>query len=470
MTQRPSGTPLFMLHGAAGPGLARTGTAALARPSIIEACTRCLLWLCIAMALCGKASAAALDHAAYRAHLVDLMHVVRDVHTRAGANAPGSRIQIERAAQWFGGFSDRQIDALVISLPPARLHAIVTQARRLLDQSPRSSGKTVIVAQPDVTPAFCNDYPAPVVLAALTAKHVAQHVIDGLEFTCQESVPPGVNNALVCEGPEIASAAADIASDLADFCGNQGSAATNDAVLFTERSIGSHLNSQLDAVLSTRATQTLVDATNATAAVNDDLAEDVQSQLDQDFVQIELQIADALDELSDLASDISDIQSRTDNIAFRVLISQANVEDVQIRSADLQAKAAELSTSLSSSRSVANAAAGTAVVLAPSIDATSRQQRRDDLGLALGDANAQISGFALPVASGGRIEEAREVLIAAIVALQTLGQGNTVPALTLLAAGDQDYNAGRYADAWRKFAQAYRLLDPHVTALNEAGR
>ncbi len=427
-----------------------------------------MLVLCAALALCGTTRVQALDHAAYRASLVDLMGVVRDVHARAGADAPGSRTQIDLAAQLFGEISTREIEALAVTLPEARLREIVTQARSTLDQSPASVGKTVIVAQPNVTPAFCGDYPAPVVLAALTTKHVAQHVIDALEYTCQESIPPGINNALVCEGPQIASAAADIASDLADYCGNQGSAATNDAVLFTERSIGLHLNTQLDAVLSTRATQASVDTANTTATSDDDLAEDIQSQLDQDFAQIELQIADAADELSDIADNISDIQALTDDISFRVRISQLNVEDAQDRSADLQAKASELITSLASSRAVSSAAAGIAETLTPSIEATARQQRRDDLGAALGDANAQISSFALPVASGGRIEEAREVLIAAILALQTLGQDTVPPAMTLLAAGDLDYNAGRYANAWRKFAQAYRMLDPHATALDEA--
>jgi hypothetical protein len=424
----------------------------------------------LALALCTTSSAATVDYRAYRAALVDLMGVVGDVHARAGANAPGSRTQIELAAQLFGTLNNRQIDALAVSLPEARLRAVVNEARRQLDTSPLSREKSVVVAQPDVTPAFCSDYPAPVVLAALTTKHVAQHVIDALEFTCQESVPPGINNALVCEGPEIASAAADIASDLADFCGNQGSAATNDAVLYTERSIGTHLNTQMDTVLSTRATQTSVDAANAAATSNNALAGDIQSQLDQDVDGIELQIVDALDQLSDLAGAVSDIQSRTDEISFRVQISQANVEDAQDRSADLQAKAAELITSLTFSRTVANAAASNAITLTPGIQATAKQQRRDDLGAALGDADAQISSFALPFASGGRIEEAREVLIAAIVALQALGQGNTAQASTLLAAGDQDYNAGRYADAWRKFSEAYRLLDPHTIADAGAAR
>jgi hypothetical protein len=426
--------------------------------------------IALGLTLCAASSAATLDYRSYRAALVDLMGVVGDVHARAGANAPGSRTQIELAAQLFGTLSNRQIDALAVSLPEAQLRAVVNEARRQLEASPLSRDKTVIVAQPDVTPAFCSDYPAPVVLAALTTKHVAQHVIDALEFTCQESVPPGINNALVCEGPEIASAAADIASDLADFCGNQGSAATNDAVLYTERSIGTHLNTQLDAALSTRATQTSVDAANATATSSDALAGDIQSQLDEDVVAIEAQIANALDGLSDLAGDISDIQSRTDEISFRVQISQANVEDAQDRGADLQAKAAELITSLTFSREVASAAAASVITLTPGIQATAKQQRRDDLGAALGDANAQISGFALPVAAGGRIEEAREVLIAAIVALQSLGQGNTGQASTLLAAGDQDYNAGRYADAWRKFSEAYRLLDPHAIVVAGAGR
>jgi hypothetical protein len=137
---------------------ADSGRARVRLPLIVRRLLkRAVLSIGISLALGGTASAAQPDHAAYRAALVDLMHVVRDVHMRARADAPGSRTQIERAAKLFEGFSDRQIDVLAVSLPEVRLRAVVTQARRLLDAQPRSRGKTVIVAQPDVTPAFCTD-------------------------------------------------------------------------------------------------------------------------------------------------------------------------------------------------------------------------------------------------------------------------------------------------------------------------
>jgi len=400
------------------------------------------------------------DRTAYRASLVELMAVLRDVHALAGSDAPGSRVQIDRAARWYGALSDRQVDALSVDLPASRLSAIVVQARRRMDEAAASRAKAVVVANPDVTPAFCSDYPAPVVLTALVTKHVAQHVIDGLEFTCQESIG-GFNAALGCEGPEIASAAADIASELADFCGNQQSAATNTAVLQTERSIGQHLDAQLDAVLSTRATQLSIDAAGIGATASNEMTADIRSRLDQDVVQTDAQISDLLDDLADLGNDIADIQSRTDDVVFRVQVSQVNVENIQDRAADLQQKSVALENVMSASRAVAEAAVTDAAALSPSIQAMARQQRRDELAAALGDANARVSGFALPGIAGGRIEEAREVLISDIIALQAVGQGNTAQALSLLAAGDQHYNAGRYTDAWRQFSAAYRALDPH---------
>ena len=85
----------------------------------------------------------------------------------------------------------------------------------------------------------------------------------------------------------------------------------------------------------------------------------------------------------------------------------------------------------------------------------------------MGNPDAQVAGFALPASAGGSLEQAREVLIEALSALQSLAQGDTVSASAHLAAGDQHYNAGRYPDAWREFAAAYRALDPHAAAVRK---
>lgn len=422
----------------------------------------------LALALFAPSLAIALDRDAYRDDLAGLMRVVADIRTRIGPDAPGSGLQIDRATEMFGDLTDRQVDALHASLPAARLHAIVTESQRLLQAPPAATRKTAVVSEPDVSPAFCNDYPAPVALAALGTKLVTRFVIESLEFTCSESVPPGVNSALACEAPEIAAASADVASRLADFCGNQQSAAANEAVLETERSVGRHLETQLDAPLSTRATQVSIDAAATVAASSAARVGEVQDRLDQDHAQISAQIASAIDDLDDLAGELSDIQSRTDDIAFRVQVVQTDVEDAQIRGADLQAKAHELETTLASGLALATTADADATSLASSIAAIAQQQRRDDLAAALGDPDGRNAAFALAAGAGGNLEEAREVLIAAITALQSLGQGDPASALTLLASGDQHYNAGRYTEAWREFSAAYRALDPRPAPARKA--
>ena len=419
-------------------------------PSLLAA-----LWF----AFCGPAMA--FDHAAYRTDLVALMQVLDDLHVRAGPEAPGSRAQIERAQRMFAAFDDASVESLARTLPLARLHALVTQSQRLLQVRPPARGKTVSVAQPDVTPGFCTDYPAPVSLAALGTKIIAEHVIEGLEFTCHESIG-GFNAALLCEAPEITAAAAEIASQLAGFCGDQQTAAANTAVLFTERSIGRHLDDELDAVLSTRATQVSVDAAGQDLAQGDDTLRQLHTDYSEDVAAIDAQIDDAAQQLGALIQTLTDVQSVSADLAMRIQVSQVDVEDAQQRGADAHELAVQLTDLMLTQRALAADLGAEAAALAPAIDAGARQQRRDDLAAALGDPDARIAGLALPAAAGGRIEEAREVLIAAITVLQTLGQGDTAQALQRLTGGDAHYNAGRYTDAWREFSAAYRSLDPHA--------
>lgn len=404
----------------------------------------------------------------YRHELVAVIEVVRDLRERAGPSAPGSDATLDRAASLFAHFSDADINALQATLPANELHALVSEAQRGLQTPVAATGKTAVVAAPNVTPAFCTDYPSPVVYAALATKLITRHVIEAAEFTCHTNVL-GFNAALGCEAPEIAAAAAEIASTLADFCGNQISAASNTAMLETERSIGRHLNTQLDAPISSRASQASLDAAADDAASADLQSGALQIQHAQDFAAIDAKLDDTLAALAGLSQQLSDIQSRTAEVVFRVQAAQVDIEDTQDRSADAQARAGELGAILTAARTQASELASSSTGLAPSIQASSRQLRRDELGLALGDADAGGGLLALPSSSGGRLEEAREVLIEAITALQALGQGNTAAALLTLAAGDTQYNAGNYPEAWNRYATAYRQLDPHV-GLNAGGQ
>lgn len=428
----------------------------------MRSCHRAVPGLGLLALLCSLACLADdTPQAAYRKDLVDLIEVVQAVRERAGPEAPGSDATLERAGQLFAQFDDAQIDRLSASLPARQLHALLTEAQRGLLAHDRASPKTAVAAAPNVTPAFCSDYPAPVVYAALATKLVTRHVIEAAEFTCHTSVL-GFNAALGCEAPEIAAATAEIASALADFCGNQQGAATNTALLETERSVGRHLNAQLDAPLSSRATQVSADAAASDLAAADAQTADLRATLAQDFVQIDAQLDDAIADLAGLTSQLSDIQSRTDEVVFRVQATQVEVEDAQDRSADLQARLATFDTTLAQVRTQANQLATSSATLTPNIQASARQQRRDDLGLALGDSTASPGILALPGNAGGRLEEAREIVIEAITALQAMAQGNTAAALVSLAAGDTQYNLGHYQEAWGHYAMAYRQLDPHV--------
>lgn len=419
-------------------------------------------WLrgAFALSLLLPSLASALDRDAYREDLIALMQVVADIRMRVGAAAPGPNVDLEHGVRVYASLTDPQIDALDANLPAIRLQALVGETRRLMREPP-SSGKQAVVVEPDVTPEACASYPPPVVLAALATKHVADHVIKALEFECQQSTL-GVNVALGCEAPEIAATTADIASTLADFCGGQQSAATNTAVLANERSIARHLDRQLDVELSTRATQSSLDVVQAGVDGAIDTTTDTRTRLDDDTALIASRIEDALQELAALTATVTELHSRGDELVFQARVSQALIEGIELDAAQLQALGGELVAAAESRRDDVAEFGPRAGTLAPAIVDAARTERRDALAAALGAPELRVATYALPLAAGGHLEEAREVLIEAILALQALGQGDTAQALVRLAAGDIAYNQQRYADAWREFAAAYRGLDPHA--------
>ena len=71
------------------------------------------------------------------------------------------------------------------------------------------------------------------------------------------------------------------------------------------------------------------------------------------------------------------------------------------------------------------------------------------------DQNDRISLFQLPEEVGGKLEEVREVVAAAILMNVDAGQ-DIGQALTFFAEGDTHFNNQEYSDAFASYRQAYR--------------
>jgi hypothetical protein len=444
-----------------------TTAAAVAKPGVVPVRSgegfmsiRARFFGAVALSLAALSPAHAIDYVAYRGALVTMIETTRDLRARAGADAPGTDAQLVRASQAYAALTNAQIDQIARALPEARLLAMAAQLDTMV-ASAANADKTIVPSAPDPSPAFCANYPPAVAYAALATKVIAMLVIKGLEYSCHEEVL-GFNVAAGCIAPEIAATSAEIASQLSAFCTAQNRAASGRAVLYTERSVATHLDAMMDAELSTVATQAAADTASATTSASDSVVTDVSTRLDQQAVRTNATVARALGDLAGIADIVADIQSRGDDIVFRMRVVQADVEDVQIRADNLRDSQAEITASIEASRNSAQSLGVGTTALAPAIESAARALRRDEIAVALSDADGKPSGFALPSEAGGAIEEAREVLISALTALQGIGQGDTTQATAHLVAGDAHYSAGRYPDAWREFALAYRALDPHL--------
>lgn len=368
--------------------------------------------------------------------------------------------------------SDEELQSFLINtVPLTELQQALTQARldieeALLEQQNQPpeppaqtrSDSVIDIPTVEVEPSFCDYATGAIAFVELAVAKIAGAILSQTEFTCLQSVA-GENGAAICIALSIVDNTARLAYDNAEFCRNEQRAAEGEAILELEQNIGAHLNTFIDDVaLSSRATQDSVDDLQTDIDTTTTSIDTIQDALDTGFTTIDDDLETALSDLSTLESDLTDLIALASDIQFRVQENQVDIEDVQTRAADLDESTDEIRTDtqsiISSVSSLETTVAGLETTL---VDGFS-QVNRDAIAAALSEPDYSVPEYALPASAGGQLEEAREVLVTAIIALQDLGIGNTVDALPLLAQGDQAYNQQDYVGAYQLFAQSYQVL------------
>ncbi len=355
--------------------------------------------------------------------------------------------------------SDEQILALFAnSIPLDELEQLV--ARGQLDVSAFTSIalRTIDIPEIDVEPSSCASTTAATYFALLATQKVLKGIFSALKFECQQTLL-GENGALACLAPALLVIDAETATDLAQFCRDEQRAAKGEAILELDRNIGEHLNEFVDdTTTSSRATQDSLDDVQADVATAMTDIDSIQSELDDGFSTIQSDISNTLADLSALTIDLTDLIALASDIQFRVQVNQVDIEDVQTRTADLQESTDEIRTDTQSIIDDVSALQTSADLVLANLDNGFDQINQDAIAAALSNPDVAVAEYALPEAAGGQLETAREIVIQAILALDSLGLGDTSAALVLLAQADQAYNSQDYVTAYSLFALAYQSL------------
>lgn len=362
--------------------------------------------------------------------------------------------------------SDQQILVLFANaIPLTELEQLLAQAQLDVTAFTNIAQRTIDIPEIDVEPSSCASTTAATYFAFLATQKVLKAIFSALKFECQQTLL-GENGALACLAPALLVIDAETATDLAQFCRDEQRAAKGEAILELDQNIGAHLNEFVDdTTTSSRATQDSLDAVQGdiTTAMTD--IDSIQSDLDDGFTTIQSDIDNTLTDLSTLATDLTDLIALADDIQFRVQVNQIDIEDVQTRTADLQESTDEIRTDTQSIIDSMTTLQASADVVLTDLDSGFDQINQDAIAAALSNPNFGIAEYALPEAAGGQLETAREVVIQAILALDSLALGDTSTALMLLAQGDQAYNSQDYITAYNFFALAYQSLSSAGTSL-----
>lgn len=405
----------------------------------------------------------------YRQTLIGFANLLEQTAAHSGRNDHLSAIELA-LDQLEQLPDDTLLGAFGQSMPLSDLQQLLTDLRGEMDRAVHeasatpdtrsTSTRSTTIEIPEVTvePSFCEYATGTIAGIELLASKVLKQIFAATEFTCLQTIA-GTNLAAACASVAVLSVTAELSYLNAEFCLAEQRAAKGETILDLDRNIGEFLNVYIDdTTASSRATQDSVNTLQGDITTNMASINTIQSELNTGFTTVEADLNDALDELTALNSALTDLIAEADDIQFRVQANQVDIEDVQTRTADLQESTEEVRTDTQSIISSVGGLQTTADSLLSSLDNGFEQINQDAIAAALSNAAFGVAEYALPEAAGGQLEDAREVLIQAILALDNLGLGNTTTALTLLAQGDQFYNQQDYVSAYNLFAQAYQSL------------
>ncbi len=359
-------------------------------------------------------------------------------------------------------FDIQQMDQNALQLladhaPPLTiLRTRLTAAESLLATVQTSNTRQIEFPEPETTISQCDNVTSTSALVTLGTVFVAEEIITALTWPCLQTVL-GENDASACTAFEVVTEALKATYQVTEACLQEQRDAYLDTILDTEENIADHLNDFVDATTSSRASQDSMDDLQSDITTTLTSLDDLETSLNSDLSTVEEELDEVLDELSELLADAISLASVAADIQFRVQENQVDVEDAQTRAADAQETAEEIRTDTQSIISSVSTLQTSLSELESSVSSTLEQAGKAALVAALANPESQIIRFQLPESSGGELEKVRELVIAAILAFDSLG-AKTTDATNLLAQGDQAYNQQSYLTAYNFFAQAYRAL------------
>lgn len=222
--------------------------------------------------------------------------------------------------------------------------------------------------------------------------------------------------------------------------GDVDSAEINAAYLLADQ-IDGVVEDNLDAQVSTRATQDSLDQ-HAT-------------EVDAELATVESQLALAQSDLTGLVSGVANLQAELDDVQVRVTDTQLGVDDLETRVSDIEQSVDDLRLDF---QDLTDTTDELTVSLDDFIESSQGFEALNLQILIEGDlerkGTAAVSLFQLPSAVGGYLEVVREIVLATIEANEAADQsvGNASEAVT---EGDAAFDSGAYRDAYQLYRDAY---------------
>lgn len=292
--------------------------------------------------------------------------------------------------------------------------------------------------------------------AMLEAWAASSEILAAAKWACLQT-EAGENSAFLCTALAIEAEALQTEYDQESFCLGDQRDATLTALAETQSNVVDHLNQRADTTVSSRATQSALDAMQDRLNSLLQRLASLQAAVTTDDHLVTTELAGMLDDATALATELTALTADIHDAQFRMQAAMVNVEDVQDRLADLKAVIAQLKQQGEQLRGK-QANVADALSAAQTAQQTATNEQRDRrLAMALGAPNQIVIRYRLPATKGGELERTREVLIRALSAYSALSI-NTDAARAKLVAGDQAYNLGNPLEAYDLYGQAYRLL------------
>lgn len=364
-----------------------------------------------------------------------------------------------------------ELEALLPDLPPLNeLQTQLDDAQTVLEAAVlegsafsataaplfESGSGEIIFPEPDASIDACNNIPTEVGFSLLTSWQIVNDVLVAMKWGCIQTTL-GENAAELCSPSNIATDLAKFGYKGAELCLKEQRDAYLNAILGTDENIANYLSDFADTTVESLATQDSVNTLQEEVTDANTKLSTLANTLSADFSSTESNLSVALDDLDSLTFNLNNLIAISDDIQFRSQVNQVDIEDAQLRAADVQESAEEIREETQALITSLSLLENSLQGIVADINSELTAQTQAALATALADASSNVIRFKAPAAAGGALEQAREIVIQAILAFTSLG-ADTSTAQALLVQGDQAYNQADYFNAYDFFAQAYQSL------------